>query len=471
MSEQQDPRIVLPPTNNESIRVEGDYLIDKVQIIPGVGNPIDVTNSRITIILEEDIFKCVISGSISLSDSYDLTMLLPIVGEEKLVITFKRPGTVGKGDSTETQPELEETETYDKTFRIVSLTDRQKQREKQQFYILDFVSEESIKNHKVKVRKSYHKMLYSDMVKDIYDEFLNLGKPLIVEPTKYEQDLVSSNFTPFDIINIISVRSLSEKYVGSNYMFFESLDGYHFETLEKVFDSPPVDTWIYRISNIFNFNNDILTKKDIKSDVINVRGYEHTNNFNVLRNLISGMYASKLITYDLVRQIYTEIEYDLTKEFDKYKHCNDSKPFRIDTLDALGSPESRFNLMCTNKDHDIIPWIAAKEPGILPTHIEEYLQARQSQIQQINNYTISLVIPGNTERTVGQMIEFSLPNSMGDNERAAEPDKYLSGKWLITRLRHRIEKNSYWLDVDLVKDSFVENIVYEDPIPIYQNIW
>jgi hypothetical protein len=448
-----------------SIHAEGDFAVKQIKIVPADGNPLDVSQTYVRLTIEEDIFNSCITGNIVISDSYDLTMLMPLVGEETIIITFLRPGTSGKTVSSAT--DLPETEEYDKTFRIVSLSNRQKDRERHQIYVLHFISEENINNHKVKVQKSYKNMLFSDIVSSIYYDFVVASKPIDIETTKYPQDFVVSNLSPFDAINFIATKASPDKHVGSNYVFFENLVGFNFKTMESMFEQAPVEQWNHRVSNIWNTEEKVLPGRMINIDVKNIRGYEHIKNFNILKNLISGMYASTLITYDLVRQVYVEIPHDLKAAFDLYKHCEPFKFFRDDKLDALDAPKGRYYLKSTNKDHDIIPWIAGKEPGILPTQIEEILQHRLSQLQQINNYTVALTVPGNTERTVGQIIDFVLPNCMGDDIRAGEPDKYLSGKWLITALRHRIEKNSYWLDVELVKDSFVNQIVYEDPFPIY----
>ena len=454
----------------QSIRIDGDYKIHKVLIVPGDGNPIDFTNTRYDIFINEDIFQPCLQGTITISDSWDIPNLFPLIGEEKLHIIFKRQGTNSQGNGANAES-LPETQTYDKVFRITQMHERTKTREKHQTYTLEFVSEEIIKNHSIKVMKSYRNKLYSTMVKEIYGEYIAVDKPIFVEKSKFKQNFCVSNLTPFDAINIFTTRAVPEKYKGSNYVFFEALDGFHFQTLEYLFDQPFVDELIYEYKNVMDQKTSSYIQKDIKRDVKTVSGYSHIQNFNVLRNLVSGMYGSTLITYDPVRQVFDEIDYDLNKEYEKYVHCDDKKFFRPDVLDAAGQTTSRYNLMSTNKNHDQIPWIAGKEPGIRPTKVEKYLQHRQSQLQHINNYTIALSFPGNPERTVGQIIKFHMPNAMGDSVRAREEDKYLSGNWLITRLTHHIAKNGYFLDCELIKDSFVNEIEYEDPLPIYKDVW
>ena len=93
-------------------------------------------------------------------------------------------------------------------------------------------------------------------------------------------------------------------------------------------------------------------------------------------------------------------------------------------------------------------------------------------MKQIDNHKITLTMPGNSVRRAGDLLDFALPNVMSDVPfHAAERERYLSGKYLITAIRHRIEINGYFNDIEMVKDSFVDAITYDDPIAIYNNVY
>ena len=464
----------------ESIRIPSDFTIEAVKLYPWNGaTPIDLTNVRGTINIFEDIFNNFLTGNITVADAWDLPMLYPLIGEEFLEISFKRPGTKNQGTSNAAEsPDyrygfeeqiryLVETESFVMKFRVIKMTDRKLVRDRAQSYTLHFTSEEFISNKKNKFRKSYIDTLYSDMVKDVYDTFLNKGKPIVIESTMYEQDFVFSNWTPSQCVNIVAARSIANGRSGSNYVFFETVAGFNFVSLEKLFEAKEKETLLYQPANI------MITppNRPIDEEVRNIYEFDYVDYFDVVSNLQHGMYAAKLLTVDPIRRIYEEYDFDYAKEFDRFKHLEKNKVC-TDGLDAMGEPYmARFDLLMTNKDHDKVDWIVSREPGIKPTQLEFYVLQRQSQMQQLNNVRIAVTVPGNTERHAGDVIAFALPNAMGSPIMWDEPEKYLSGRYLISAIRHRIEANGYHQDIELVKDSFLSKIEYIDPIPIYLPTW
>ena len=464
-----------PQQNQSGIRIAGDFKLNSVQLRPYNGAlPLDLTNVREEINIYEDIYSNFITGDIGIWDTWDLTQLFPLIGEETLILSFNRPGTkpqgnsVGGGLAAAAMETVKETEDYTMEFRVVKLTERTLLKDKKQFYRLHFCSPELIVNKKQKIRKAYKKKLYSDIVADIYATFLNRGKPIEIEATQFEQDYCVTCQTPAQALNIIACRSIAAGRMGSNYIFFQTFDGFRFTTIEKLFEQEVKEVILYQHHNIYASQ----ANRKIDQDVRNVNDYEFADYFDVLENINAGLYASKLLTYDLVRKRYFEYDFDYNAMFDKVAHLAENKICTAG-LDALGAPFlDRFSFVATNKEHDVIPWIADREPNIMPTHIEEYLQIRHSQMKQIDNHKITLTMPGNSVRRAGDLLDFALPNVMSDVPfHAAERERYLSGKYLITAIRHRIEINGYFNDIEMVKDSFVDAITYDDPIAIYNNVY
>jgi len=459
--------------DQESIRVPSDFILEYVKLFPWNGaDAIDLTNIRGTLNIFEDIFNNFITGNISVVDAWDLPMLYPLIGEEILELSFKRPGTKNQEASDQTNAYgsenqlqyLEATDSYKMKFRVVKMTDRKLIRDRAQSYTLHFTSPELIANKKSKVRKSYKSKLYSDMIVDIYNTFLKDGKPLVVEKSMYEQDFVFSNWTPSQCINIAASRSIPNGRSGSNYVFFETVAGFNYVSLEKLFEAKEKETLLYQPSNIML----LPPNRPIDEEVRNVYEFDYVEYFDVISNLQHGMYAAKLLTVDPVRRVYAEYNYDYSKEFDRVKHLEKNK-LCSDGLDALSAPYmARFDLLVTNKDHDKVDWIVSKEPGIKPMQLENYVLQRQSQMQQINNVRIAVTLPGNPDRHAGDVIAFALPNAMGDPQRfGGEPEKYLSGRYLISAVRNRLEPNGFHQDIELIKDSFLSKIEYQNPIEIY----
>ena len=84
---------------------------------------------------------------------------------------------------------------------------------------------------------------------------------------------------------------------------------------------------------------------------------------------------------------------------------------------------------------------------------------------------ITVKIPGDPKLTVGQVIEFGLPQQAGDvaKDRTKELDDYLQGKYLITSLKHSIIDEKYTITMEIVKDTYHTPIKFIDPVDKYQD--
>jgi len=77
-------------------------------------------------------------------------------------------------------------------------------------------------------------------------------------------------------------------------------------------------------------------------------------------------------------------------------------------------------------------------------------------MQQINSFTVEMTVPGNTNMTVGDIVD--LQTSI---YRTKDPDKYLSGKYLVTAVNHMVTVAKYVTIVTLSRDSMV-NMDFDD---------
>ena len=83
---------------------------------------------------------------------------------------------------------------------------------------------------------------------------------------------------------------------------------------------------------------------------------------------------------------------------------------------------------------------------------------RVSLYNQIHNSTkLEIVTAGASELEVGDMIQFDMPDMTpdGPSPQDYQGDNKYSGRYLITKLRHRVMNNSYRQVLQCVKDSVV----------------
>jgi len=249
--------------------------------------------------------------------------------------------------------------------------------------------------------------------------------------------------------------------------------------------------------------------KNIAVEMTSVDSYHFSSNFDVLKNLQNGMYANRLLTHDLIRMKYDTLDFNLVDKaslqrkidmtadgaeqvIEYLKQANDAKNFvdgfthvgagklATEKQDALGSPEAKMSFYPTNFAHDEIfkealgsegihgePKDEAR-PNIIPSRVEQWMQSRMVQSQQMNNIKLTIRAPGLSTRTVGDLIEFKLPTQYiedRDGFTQSQNHTYLSGYYLITKLRHHFTKEKYVIEFEAIKDSLAKSVGRDRSMP------
>ena len=326
------------------------------------------------------------------------------------------------------------------------------------------------------------------------------------------QHAVGSSFVFYETIRGFFFISLETLMAGGGL-------GYRVETLTSTNQGPPgtrpsspetqivytqledpvKETYVVQPKRLGAQNNE---PKNVAVEMTSVDQYQFSSNFDVMSNLRKGMYANRLLTHDLVRMRYETLDFNLVdkkaiesrtiinpdgseeaKTFldqaadaknstDNFTHLGKGK-LATEKQDALGSPESVIAFYPTNLAHDqrFKEAIGTQgvhgeskddaAPNIQPSRVEQWLQSRMVQSQEINNIKLNIRAPGLSTRTVGDLIEFKLPTQYledRDGVTQAKHHTYLSGYYLITKLRHHFNKEKYTIEFEAIKDSFNKSV-------------
>ena len=442
----------LPPRHD--IRQEGDFYVEYIKLISYAGQEVDVTALRMELSLYEDLFSSTVSGVLVLMDSSDLPQLLPIIGEETVKVRYTRPSELRDGLLKES---------LDFEFRVYKMDKRipSPSKEQSQIYVLHLISPEFIKQSQNPVQQSFPSMLYSDTVQGLFDAYIKVKRPISIDPSLFLQDYVAPNLTPYECISQICTKAISSTGKLPDMVFYDTISGPCFHSLSRLLAQPTSRIYNYQPGNVrqaSSTHTDFLPR-DIADDIYRVEAYKHELSFDILSSLSSGLYRQNLTAIDPIREIITEYEFDLSKEWDRFTHTEKNKSHvKPPTFTGPGS----LKVVSTNKDHDILPWIASREKGILPSHIEDWVMHRIVQLKLLSSHKMHISVSGDPRRHVGQVIEFYPPNLYGafDRSHPQDPphDRYLSGRFLVTSCKHRLADNKYYNDMELVKDSFLEEI-------------
>jgi len=464
-----------PDASHEVLRKENDFILNYLRIVAFNGSVYDISTSRVYFTFEESIFKTAVHGSLVIFDTIDYPTLLPIVGEERLQGSFTRQSdSAAAGTQGDVLPPI----VFDA--RIYKISPREQQgegSEKTQVYTLYFCSDEILKNAQTKVFKTFKAKPFSDMVTTIFNESMTIKKKIVVQGTKYDQDYIVSNQSPAVAIRKIAKRAIpSSVNDGRYFAFFEDRDQFNFVNLGTLFTKAPTKTISYRIQNFLQdkgVGGDIdYQNQDIKSNIDAVQHYNHSSSFDILDHLQKGKASSKAITVDTIRQKIDQITFDLNGQFDEFNHLGTAKTF-TDKSSLLNCPDAAFNVVTTNKEQDTLSWITERDPTIKPKHIEEYVLHRDSNAQQLARHITSIQMSGDPRTKVGDIIKFVLPELLGkvSVQNPQELDKYLQGSYLVAGICHIIDTTGYYMNMELIKESFFSDIKHRNPIKEYQNIF
>ncbi len=426
---------MISPNKNNSPTYPKDFSLNELTIIPKVGKAIDIRLVMVELNIFEDLFSHTISGNVVVTDSTNLIRNLPIYGFEGLKVDFNAPLKAS----------------FQHEFKIYRISPKSVIEERNQLYIIHFVSQEEFINNEVVVTKSYKGQLISDMVTDIQENYLGSEFDEI-EETKFQHHVIVPRLKPFEAIRWLTTRANSGTYAGSNYVYFENQDGFQFVPLEKLVEADSRLTYTYSPQNA-RLLNGAHASRDFASDIISVESYEFENIINPLDNIITGMYGNKLITHNAIRKIFRETNFDYKKAYPTFKHMeltNKKNDLTGTTGLTFLSDQDGSRIFPDAVTKLFTSGLASEE---YPNQVESWMQQRISQKQELNNIVCRIVAPGDSERMVGETVDFAIPSPEPIKSSLQEMETYLQGKYLIASLQHSIVKTAYINNIELVKDS------------------
>ena len=212
------------------IQKAGEWDLMTAILITSEGKSIDLLDSKeyikpITIVIFEDISQGSISGQITISDTLATPSIGPIVGQEYLVLKLKTP-TVENDNQI-----IDFTENV---FLIYSIDSRKSLGDKIQIYTLNFCTSEFMKSQRIRISKIL-KGTHSDIVDQML-QVVNCKKNKYIDPTVGHKKIVAINEHPFGIIATCRTEARTLHNVSPTYLFFETLRGFHFRSLESLYN-------------------------------------------------------------------------------------------------------------------------------------------------------------------------------------------------------------------------------------------
>lgn len=437
-----------------TLKYATDYELEGIRLItPGSDQILELKPHLIELNIFEDIYNNTMSGKLVVSESIGFISRVGLNGSEFLKIRFSKTNSPA--------------DTIDRTFRIFSIEDRVYDIANLfESYTINFCSEEMLISHQYRISKSYPRTKISDIITSLLTDYLMVGddsnkKQIYVDPTTGLYDFVLPNKRIFETINWLSNYALPDtKDPGADMVFFENYGGYHFHSLQRLFTQPSFATYFYNPKNIEMQEG----RKDIQQQIYNVLKFEILNYTDTLGAIRNGTFSNRLISLDVLTRKKTVTDFNYNEYLPKSKSMNgkavsnnyqnrhgkylfDSPPKDLES--------GALRMVTSNANQQTTPWVKDR-PGSVShdIFIEKFLPNRVAQMSLANYNRIRITVPGNSQVSVGMTITFKTFGIAEINSKSKKDlDPYLSGKYLVTAIRHIITNVAYITVIELAKES------------------
>ena len=413
-------------------RSPGQYKLESVSLYSSIRDDyLEIVDIVGELNIYEDMFKNAISGNMIIEDEWSIMSKFPLVGHEDVIILLDTP-------SSDDEMKL--------VFQIYKLSDYARKSDQASVYTLNLISKEYMLNQGLTISKSYPQSIISDIVKRVYDElYLHNSyikpKEIEIENTRSIQDIWIPNWKPFDAINWLASKSVSEGKFGSNFFFYENRDGYHFKSVEELASvNEPAEIYRHAPKNYPHPEKEMLPKEDQHKTV---EEYNIEFTYDFLSNLRMGMYSSRVIYHDMISRLYAINDYNYTEEWNNHKHIGNSM--------MLSPTEERNKFQEKKLSYQKIIPISNEAQGL-----DNNVQDRLSQLQQLQSFRMNITIIGDVSRRIGDIIEMEIESPEVKVDGKYKSDPFYSGRYLITGLRHIINTIGHTTLIEMVKDSYFD---------------
>ena len=437
---------------------------------------IDIRDAVVSVNIYESIFDNTISATIDIEESSAYPELFPLVGQEFVRLVF----------SVDYLGEVRE---FGRTFRIRRLGDQSFPADAKRTYTLDLVTPEFFTSLSSRMMKKYSQTTCTEAVRDIMSNRLHIPADRIkeIEETDLKISAVIPNYTPLQAINFFTSLGLTQEKLESNFLFYETLDGFWFVSVASLINPAKVEkrlkasgTWktgdptdvvaTYEVNANKMTGQAKISEKDAYTSII---GLHQKQSFDVLVDITTGVLRSKMWHLDFFARTWEEDDSRYTDTFKKTTHL-DEFPLYPDNFDQSVDRNVKLFIVPTNTSSAGSKYALSLGEQADENRLYQSVVLRNRQLRELRHLTTLLKVPGQPGVRAGSVIDLIYPTSRdlqgSDNAHASTPSgktPYYSGRHLVTSVRHVLTQSSpstmeYTMHLEATRDSFGTKLVPYD---------
>jgi hypothetical protein len=408
----------------------------------------------------ESIFDNTISGAVTLLENVGLIELVPIVGVEYLWLSFEVDDSGVKRK-------------FERMFRIIKAQDVSYPRHDHRLFTLQLSTHEFVASVASRISRPYDKWTCKDAVSDILQRDLGITSERIleIEETNGKVSITLPNYTPLQAINFFALLSQTKDTKESNFVFFETLDGFHFTSIAKL-----ITDGLKGIADpshrVYRVNPGALTGGGATEEVARnsiFRIYQDQT-FDTLVDIAGGMLRSQMISFDfMARKLQYVEDSRYTDTFPKTTHLAPGPVYPLNYDQGVSKGVRTFTFP-TNVWTANGAWMQGKDDAP-EQKLYEAIVLHNRQMKEISHVQTLVELPGHPEIRAGYVMDIQYPSTrpMANPDvspRMSTPEvetPLFSGPHLVTSVRHMFLPQGsgqfeYRMHLKVNKDSFRTNI-------------
>lgn len=446
----------------------GKIELEAVEISTFSGANMSLISSLLGFQIFEDLFSNTMTGRLSIQDGNGLIERLPIVGDESIFIRFNSPF---------------KEKSFEQSFMINSITNRQKISDRKETYDLELVSVEFLRSQHLTADKAYTGFYISDIVKSVYDIVKHpnsdFAKPIEVEQTIGKHQFIAPENAPFEFIQLLCSEARSKDFPNNScYLFYEDRESFRFKTIASLIYEDPVENYYYGEANVEKESSTDGDKNVVYDHQI-IEETEIINTFDVIKQTNDGFYDNYVTVIDPIFKQKKDFVYTYDKNFKDLETMTGNRVFSKNSLRNTYNGASHSRLFVGNYAQDNQNYYQESylnnrctpiEPlAYFPSSRYRFLNNKIAIQCSLNNMALNLKVPGNSDLKPGDTVNVFIPN-IGQDEEIKDDFNYFFGdnertaKFLVVRVNHVFSKDEdkYMCHIKVVKDTLANPIIAEE---------
>ena len=383
----------------------------------------------------EDITKPFISANLNINDSGS-----NLIGSGS--------GPITGGELVEIDVEGPDNKDYSYTFKVYRVGDRINSG-KIQNYNLGLISAEALDDPQTTIKKTLSGRPDEIVRQVLNEEGLNTAKQYIADPCDNYKTIIPKNLTPFAICAKLQDQSIPTGAGGkgdgegaetvdgkysegtAGFFFFENFNGYNFRSIDSLMD-------LKGKMGLNNAGQDSTVKTfqdsaglELDTTLLDVH---FTSEINLMHGLRTGAYALRCQYYNFSTGDYDESTYSAAKSWSKLAHLG-SQDGLTPGQQSLAKRPTRIVSAILDDESYYSGQDAAADDLAFKDRTPETLPQAISRNYLLNTQGLRVVVPGNLQLVVGNVVRVNLQNMSTQSDREIESvDQEHSGFYLVTAL-------------------------------------